>query len=340
MQRNTVACTCVSHGTDSGPCSRRSWCCRSRALKVLAIAAAIASLGIASCTETPDAGRVVAVVNGEPITRGELLDELQKKHGPRALLKLLDEALVAEAAAERGVTLTPAERDAGLERAAARVGSRIDLEERLKQKGIPMDAYRREIDTDLLMDKIAAQEVKVTDDEVRAYYAEHRAEFQRGVRVRARMMLFRDKGSAAAVLEALQSPEADFAGLAKALSEDDATRDSGGDMGYFEKQDYAAAISEAAFSLEPGSTSAVLEAPDGWVILRVEDRKPEGPLPLDEVKEQIRQRLERERRPEAREKWLLAARKAAELQIPRNELRQAVEAQIMQVDPPPMPGEL
>jgi len=268
------------------------------------------------------------------------MEELQKKHGPRALLKLVDEALVARDATERGITLTPAERDAGLERAAARVGSRVDLEERLKQKGVPLDAYRREIDTDLLTDKIAAQEVKVGDDEVRAYYTEHRADFQRGVRVRARMMLFRDKGSAEAVLEALQSPEADFAGLAKALSEDDATRDEGGDMGYFEKHDYAAVISEAAFSLEPGGTSAVLDAPDGWVILRVEDRKPEGPLPLDEVQEQIRQRLERERRPEAREQWLLAARKAAKLQIPRKELRQAVEAMIQHVDAPPMPGEL
>jgi len=314
--------------------------CRRHILQALAITLSIASLGIASCTETPDAGRVVATVNGEPITYGQLMDELERKHGPKALLKLVDEQLVADAAEQKRIALSQAERDAGLERAAARVGSMTDLEARLKQSGIPMEAYRKEIDTDTLMDRIAASEVKVTDDEVAQYYEKEKAQFQRGPRVKARLMLFRDKRSAEAVLEALQSPEADFAGLAKALSEDDATRDEGGDMGYFERGDYAVAISDAAFKLEPGKTSGIIEAPDGWVIIKVEDRKPAGPMDFDEVKQQIRQRLERERRPEAREKWLLAARKAAKLEIGRKDLKAAVEAQIKQVEPPPMPGEL
>ena len=138
--------------------------CRRHILQALAITLSIASLGIASCTETPDAGRVVATVNGEPITYGQLMDELERKHGPKALLKLVDEQLVADAAAQKGIALSQAERDAGLERAAARVGSMADLEARLKQSGIPMEAYRKEIDTETLMDRIAASEVKVTDE--------------------------------------------------------------------------------------------------------------------------------------------------------------------------------
>ena len=303
MPQTTSSAICILRRVAlslSGPCRRHI-------LQALAITLSIASLGIASCTETPDAGRVVATVNGEPITYGQLMDELERKHGPKALLKLVDDQLVADAAAQKGIALSQAERDAGLERAAARVGSMADLEARLKQSGIPMEAYRKEIDTETLMDRIAGSEVKVTDEEVAQYYEKEKAQFQRGPRVKARLMLFRDKRSAEAVLEALQSPGADFAGLARALSEDDATRDNGGDMGYFARGDYAASISGGlARAGRPDH-----RRPDGC------DPQGRGRKPavrFDDVKQQIRQRPGRDG-----DSGEVAARgrKAAKLQIGR-----------------------
>lgn len=306
-----------------------------------ALAAALVLSGIASCGESPDASRVLATVNGTPITYGDLLDELERKHGPIALMDLIDEAVIRAEAQRRGITISPREREIGLERAAARVGSLADLRAKLERAGIPMEAYLRKIETDLMLDRITAEEVEVGDDEISAYYEANMDEFVRGPRVRARMiMLFGDRSNAEAVREALGDPEADFAGLARSLSEDEATRDAGGDMGYFERGDYAAEISDVAFSLQPGEISDIIRAPDGWVILKVEDTKPAGPLSLADVSDQIRRRLARHKQEELRSTWLIDARQRARLRITNRDLREAVRARMDTPRLPPLPGEL
>jgi foldase protein PrsA len=304
------------------------------------VAAACACLGIASCGDVPGASRVVAKVNGKDITYGDLMQELQTRRGPVVLLDMVDDALVRQEAQKRGISLTEQERGVGLERAAARVGSMSDLEAKLQRSGIPMEAYRRGIETEMLLDRIVQQETKITDAEIVAYYKAHAKDFQKGVRARARMMLFRDKSSAEAILGALKTPGSDFAGLAKGLSQDETTAAKGGDMGYFEKKDYAPAISDAAFKLKPGELTGIIQVPDGYVILRGEGSKPAGPLALQEVSKDIRQRLQAEKQPQVREQWLIAARKAASLSITNKGLREGVKARMGVVKPMPMPGEL
>lgn len=326
----------------SGENRGQDWIGRTRAgLYTLALVVlAAAPLGMASCGEVPDGSRVVARVNGKEITRGELLQEAEKLHGAEILLRLLDEQIIGNEAAKRGIALTPEEQKAGLDRAAARVGSMKDLEMQLQNAGIPLEAYQRKVDTDLLLDRIALEEAKVTDAEVEAYYDGHKKDFARGPRARARLMLFSDQASAEAVAEALKSPEADFAGLAKSLSEDGATASQGGDTGYFEEKDYAPAISHLAFDLPIGATSDVVKGPDGWVIVRVEDRKPAGVLGLDEVRDQIRQLLTRQKQEQVRGEWLVNARKAAQIKVRDRDLEAPVKALIEQQPLPALPGQL
>lgn len=331
-------CETRASSTTPQPCAAGPW--RRIAGALALILAAAASLGIGSCGDVPNAGRVVATVNGKPITYGEFVQELQRSRGASALLDLLDENLVLAEAGKRKLTLSQQEKDGGLERAAARVGSMRDLEMQLQRRGIPMEAYRRQIEVDLLLDKIALQDTKVAEQEMAAYYKAHRDEFKRGARVKGRMMLFKDKPSAEAVLDALKDPGADFAGLAASLSEDDATKANGGDMGYFERTDYAPAISDAAFKLKPGQMSGLIQGPDGWVLLKVEATKPAGPMTYAEVKEQIHQRLVHDKQQQVRDQWLVAARKQAKLSIADKDLQQAVTAALGTTKPLPMPGQL
>ncbi|NSW56843.1 MAG: peptidyl-prolyl cis-trans isomerase [Armatimonadetes bacterium] len=313
---------------------------RRAASAVLMLILALTPLGMASCGDDIDRGRVVATVNGQDITYGELLRELEERQGPVVLMDLVDEAIIRQEAAKRGIKLTEEDRRLAVERAAARVGSMADLKTRLDETGIPMDAYAHSVETDVLLDRIAREEVKVTDNEISQYYYENVSEFERGPRVHARMMLFTDRGSAEAVAEVLKDPEADFAGLAKSLSEDAATAAEGGDMGYFEKDDYAEAITDVAFKLTPNAISDIIQVPDGWVILQVLDRKPAGPLTLEEVRDQIRQRLIHEKTQLMRGQWLLEARKAAKVRIGDKRLREEFEKRIEVLKPPPMPGQL
>src|SRR5262252_5803960 len=141
---------------------------------------------------------------------------------------------------------------------------------------------------------------------VNEYYTSHLEAFQRPEQVRARHILFKVAPSASAeqetqvrargeaVLAALQKGE-DFATLAKQHSEDTATAEQGGDLGYFPRGQMVAPFEEAAFSLPVGQISDLIRTPFGWHILRVEDKREAETKPLAEVEAEIKDKIREEK---------------------------------------------
>lgn len=82
----------------------------------------------------------------------------------------------------------------------------------------------------------------------------------------------------------------DFAELAKANSAD-GTAASGGDLGWFEHDRMVPEFADAAFALKPGQTSAPVRSQFGYHLIKVDDRKPAGTTPFDDVKAEIKTRL-------------------------------------------------
>ena len=72
----------------------------------------------------------------------------------------------------------------------------------------------------------------------------------------------------------------------------------------------------------------MFRVPDGFAIIKVEERRPAGALPLAEVRSGVRSRMEMEQLDQARREWLRAARQQASLVIPDQELEQQVRALI------------
>jgi peptidyl-prolyl cis-trans isomerase D len=95
---------------------------------------------------------------------------------------------------------------------------------------------------------------------------------------------------AEAVLAALRNGE-DFATLAKQHSEDTATAEQGGDLGYFPRGQMVAPFEEAAFSLPVGQLSDLVRTPFGWHIIRVEDKREAETKPLAEVEPEIQDKI-------------------------------------------------
>ena len=81
---------------------------------------------------------------------------------------------------------------------------------------------------------------------------------------------------------------ADFAKLAEASSADKSSAARGGDLGFFQTGRMVPAFEQAAFALEkPGQLSGVVETQFGYHVMKLEERKPAGVRPFEEVREDL-----------------------------------------------------
>ena len=85
----------------------------------------------------------------------------------------------------------------------------------------------------------------------------------------------------------------DFVALAKERSKDPGSKDQGGDLGFFGKDQMVPEFAEAAFKLDKGQTSDPVKSQFGWHIIRVDDKRTKQPPSFDQVKDQIESYVQR-----------------------------------------------
>jgi peptidyl-prolyl cis-trans isomerase D len=142
-----------------------------------------------------------------------------------------------------------------------------------------------------------AEQITPTDAEVQTYFDAHAEDYHRPEELRARHILIKvapdateeDKKVARQRAEAVLAKAkegSDFAELAKQYSQD-TTAPSGGDLGQFGRGVMTPAFEQAAFALEPGQVSAIVETPFGLHIIKLEEKLPDRRQPLEEVHDAI-----------------------------------------------------
>ena len=281
---------------------------------------------VAGCSNT--ASQPMAKVGEKLITAGEFEHALMLDKGGQLLLEMIDTELIFSEAQRLRLSASQEEIASRVELGVAQMASEAEFSRRLEQRGQTLEEYSEVCRAELLLDKMARELVDTSDEVLKAYYELHKNQFRHEKQAHARWMLFGDRESAEAVREALKDPKADFAGLAQAVSLDATTKDNGGDMGFFEAKDYAPAVSEVAFSLDPRQVSAVFQVPDGWAVLELIEIRPAGTLPFEEVREMLRARVIAEMLPNARGQWLDAARKNARIGVADERLDGQIKALI------------
>ena len=151
--------------------------------------------------------------------------------------------------------------------------------------------------------------VSVTEAEERAYYDSHQDEFKQPEQVCASHVLIKVKATPEATeghpdeearklaQSALDQAKAgaDFAALAKKMSEDQGSAPQGGDLGCFERGRMVPEFENAAFSMQPGQVSDLVKSQFGFHIIKVVDKKAASTRSLDEVRAQIQATLTTQR---------------------------------------------
>ncbi|MEW6095486.1 MAG: peptidylprolyl isomerase [bacterium] len=160
--------------------------------------------------------------------------------------------------------------------------------------------YKKEYESAHLRQILIDPKQFVPFDEVKKYYDENvEDEFMKPGKIRARHILIaiplegitqeQDAAARAKIEDILKqlNEGADFATLASQHS-NCASREKGGDLGYFGEGDMVPEFEKAAYKLEKGDISPIVRTKFGYHIIKLEDKLPDEPRELEEVEDKIR----------------------------------------------------
>ena len=141
---------------------------------------------VASENQTQPAPKVMAVVNGQQITKEELAGECLQRYGKDVLESIVNKHLIFQACQKHNIAITDGDVETEIEQMASKFGLPKDrwLTMLEREREITPDRYRREIIwPTLALRRLANQQIVVTDEELKKAF-----ESEYGPKVKVRMI--------------------------------------------------------------------------------------------------------------------------------------------------------
>jgi peptidyl-prolyl cis-trans isomerase SurA len=309
-------------------------------LRNLLLPALSACLATAASPEILE--RVVAKVNGDIVTLSEFqarqvaavqaagnlntddrIERFLRENNARILQEAIDDLLLVQQAQELGMRMRPdyiKDIIDGIKK-ENNITSDDELQQQLRREGMSIDDLKRNIERSIMRRQLLSHELEskiaVTDDEVRADYEAHRADYDRPGSLHLQEIVVKtESGSTTLAKDLVRRARAgeDFAELARAYSAAP-TRAAGGDLGRVSRGDLTPDIEKAALALPVGGVSEPLPTPEGFRILKLVEKTEPSQVPFDDVKAEIQKRLASERTEREYEAYMEGLRKAAIIDI-------------------------
>ncbi len=257
---------------------------------ITAVLVVFAAAFLAACSQkagqeskAANAADVLAVVNGAEISADEFKQEaaslpqgaiqaLQSsdKNRDKFLENLIDKELIVQKAKASGMDKDP------------------DLIKR-------MQALEKSLLLSLYVKKEVLDKATVTDKDVQDYFNSHKADLGS---VRISHILVATQPEAQAALDKLKAGE-DFAKLAKQVSLDTKTKNSGGDLGFVKWQQFGSSgLKDAAFKLKPGEVSDIVQSQFGYHIMKVTEKKPASAADFKAMQDDLKAMLTEKKKEE------------------------------------------
>lgn len=238
-----------------------------------------ASLGLAACSNTSD---VVVTSTAGDITQAEFYEEIKRLAGLPSMEGLLEQVVLEKVLNEK-YEVTDKEIDKEFKKYEEQYGDQFEA--LLSQSGFTEDTFKDNLRFDVLKNKAIAENIEVTDKEIKAYYEQAKYELN------GRHILVETEEEAKAIIEELKGG-ADFAKLAKEKSTDTASGEKGGELGWFTVGAMVPAFNDAAYALELNTISEPVQSDYGFHIIEITDkREVEGFGSLEDEKKSIKEKI-------------------------------------------------
>jgi len=311
-------------------------------------------LACAALSESADQIRqdeiTVAIVNGAAITQDVFDGELARIKGNIAAAgKSLDDSqlpLVIEQVMENiigsellyqesrksGIEINETQINEEWEKVKKQFSSEAELQNALNQMNISEDIVKNHIEHGLAIQQFVNenfnQKISVSVTEAKAYYDSNPDTFKQPAQVKVSHILIKFDSNAnesqknalwekiIKIQERVKKGE-DFAILAREFSQCPSSEE-GGDLGYFSSGQWGKPFEpfeEAAFALNPGDVSEIVETQYGYHLIKVTDKKDESILEFDNVKSQLQAALKRSKLNEDLAHYVAQLREEANVEI-------------------------
>ncbi len=277
--------------------------------------------------------RIVAIVNSDLIMLSEIKRELiseqerirQRYHGSDlerrlkaaeyvALTKMIERRLQLQAAKTKGIEVTDQEVSQAVEELKKQGDKRVG------------SGSHTTIKEELLLLRVVDREVRsvvmVGDSDMKRYYQEHQERFAYPEEYQLSQILVRiqnpddigtAQGRAEAIVAALKQGD-NFEDLALRFSEGpNAAR--GGRLGLVRQGELLPAIEQALAPLPIGGITNIIGGPDGFHIIRVDDKKPRQFRPYEEVRAEIRALVFQQKSEDQYQTWMADLKNKAFIDI-------------------------
>jgi parvulin-like peptidyl-prolyl isomerase len=312
-----------------------------------------ATLPVAGAADVRIVEEIVAKINGDIITRGEiehqrqLLEEEARRQGVTgarlaeavqqeqrdALRNQIDQLLLVQKGKDLNIKI---DADVTRRMAEIQVQSKISDPDQFhtyvrEQTGMSYEDFRQQMTNQLLTQRVISEEISskisIPEADLRKYYDEHKTEFTREEQVFLSQILISTEGKTPQQVAAGQKKAADlvararkgekFSDLARDNSDDVATAKDGGSLPPYKRSDHLMVkeIEDLVFQQKKGYVTDPIKTAVGLLILRVDERFEAGQASFEEVKEEVTQKLASPRmEPKVRE-YLTKLRQDAFLEI-------------------------
>ena len=280
-----------------------------------------------SADKADSSGKEAATVNGKPISKSQYERELsmfQKQAAQRGrplsdadlttvehriLENLIEAEVLYQQSQKEKVKVDDQAVNEQIETIKKRFPDEAAYKKALEGMSVSEKEIRDQIQRGLainqLLDTNVRQKITVTEEESNKFYDNNPNLFKQPEQIKASHILIKvapgaeesKKIQARKKIETVQKKVRqgeDFGLLAKANSEGPTAQRSG-DLGYFSRGQMVKPFEDAAFALNIGEVSEIVETQFGYHLIKVTDKKPARTIPFKEVQQKLEQHLKNEK---------------------------------------------